>query len=88
MERCTGPLATEVFPLHWSLMGQQPPRVVLGKGSGKASIVAWLQKIGVSANDAQIDQLLLDVKDKSLEKKGLLTEEEFQALAQHVVLHK
>ncbi len=32
ISRCQGPLATEVFPLHWELLGQPGPQVVLGKG--------------------------------------------------------
>ena len=66
-------------------MGQQAPRVVLGKGSGKPSIQHWLDKIGVKATPEQVDQLLLKVKDISLKRKGLLTESEFRNLVAQVV---
>ncbi len=82
--RCTGPLATEVFPLHWELMGQKPPEVVLGKGAGKASIVAWLERLGLEASEEEIDRLIPLVKEEAMAKKRLLTEEEFRALVYRV----
>jgi isopropylmalate/homocitrate/citramalate synthase len=85
LDRCTGPLATEVFPLHWELMGQAPPRVVLGKGSGQASIVFWLEKLGLEASEEEIERLLQLVKEKALEERSLLTEQEFDALARGVL---
>jgi len=88
IERCQGPLATEVFPLHWELIGQAPPTVVLGKGSGKPSILAWLQKTGLSATDAQVDDLLTLVKERAMEKKELLTEADFRQLASQVIQKK
>lgn len=83
--RCVGPLITEVFPLHWELMGQRGPKIVLGKGSGGPSVAIWLEDRGMEATPEQIETLTLLVKEKSLEKKGLLTEEEFQELADGVL---
>jgi isopropylmalate/homocitrate/citramalate synthase len=85
ISRCQGPLATEVFPLHWELLGQPGPQVVLGKGSGKDSILAWLNKIGVRASDQDVDRLLVLVKDKAMEKRDLLNEEEFRDLTRQVL---
>lgn len=83
--RCTGPLVTEVFPLHWELMGQPGPKIVLGKGSGAPSVAIWLEDRGLQATPEQIETLTLLVKEKSLEKKGLLTENEFRELADRVL---
>lgn len=85
LDRCTGPLATEVFPLHWELMGQNPPQVVLGKGSGQASIVSWLKKLGLQASEEEIERLLQLVKETAMEKRGLLGEQEFEDLARRVL---
>jgi isopropylmalate/homocitrate/citramalate synthase len=85
IERCKGSLSTEVFPLHWDLMGQSEPEVVLGKGSGKPSIHAWLRKVGMSASGKEVDRMLSLVKDKAMEKKDLLTEEEFRGIARQVL---
>jgi len=84
LDRCTGPLVTEVFPLHWELMGQNPPQVVLGKGAGKASILFWLERLGLEASEEEIDRLLPLVKEEAMVKKGLLTEGEFRELVKRV----
>ena len=83
--RCQGELITEVFPLHWELMGHPGPQIVLGKGSGTPSIEIWLERLGIQATPEQVESLTLRVKEKSLEKKGLLTEEEFLALVHEVL---
>jgi len=83
--RCQGDLITEVFPLHWNLMGHPGPNIVLGKGSGAPSVAIWLEDRGMAATPGQIEALTLLVKEKSLEKKGLLTEQEFRDLAASVL---
>lgn len=35
----------ELFPFHWSLVGNYEPRVVLGKKSGRDSVKIRLQKL-------------------------------------------
>ncbi|MFB0545675.1 MAG: pyruvate carboxyltransferase [Anaerolineae bacterium] len=83
--RCAGPLITEVFPFHWDLMGHNPPKIVLGKGSGTESIVAWLEEIGVEASAEEVRRLTTLVKEKSMAKRGLLTKAEFEELVRSVV---
>ena len=68
----------EVFPFHWNLVGQVPVEVVLGKNSGLDSIRIWLDKIGVDANDEQMQVVLLKVKERSLQKKALVNVDEFR----------
>jgi len=57
---------------------------VLGKKSGRASISLRLEEMGVTATPEQTMNILLDVKDKSIEKKGLLTDEEFEEIVRSV----
>jgi isopropylmalate/homocitrate/citramalate synthase len=71
--------------MHWELMGQPGPKVVLGKGSGTPSIAIWLEARGREATTEQIEELTLLVKERSLETKGLLTEQEFDDLAARVL---
>lgn len=78
---CGDEHALELFPFLWSLVGQKPVRVVYGKGSGRASIEIGLEKLGVSATDGQKAEIMLRVKEKSIQKKGLLTEAEFADIA-------
>jgi isopropylmalate/homocitrate/citramalate synthase len=75
----------EVFPFHWELVGQKPPEIVLGKNSGVDSIRDWLDRIGVETSELRTQEILLKVKEKSLEKKGLLTEKEFRAIVEAVL---
>lgn len=75
----------EVFPVHWDLVGQRAPRVVLGKNSGLDSIKLHLQRLRVKATDDQVNELLLRVKAASLKKKGLVDDQEFRTMVKAVV---
>jgi isopropylmalate/homocitrate/citramalate synthase len=75
----------EVFPVHWSLVGQRPARVVLGKNSGLDSIKMHLERIRVKATDEQVNELVLRVKAASLKKKGLVDDKEFRKMVKAVV---
>ncbi len=75
----------EVFPIHWNLVGQRAPRVVLGKNSGIDSIKIHLQRLRVKATEEQVGELVLRVKAASLKKKGLVDGEEFGRMIKAVV---
>ncbi len=79
---------TEMFPFLPQVVGQNEPRIVLGKGSGIDSIGIWLDRIGVKASDEEMMEILTQVKAYSLEKKALLTEEEFRKIVDKVVSKK
>lgn len=76
---------TECVPYNPALVGQDPPRIVLGKGSGMDNIIEHLEKLGMEATEAQRTILLERVKAASLAKRGLLTAEEFENLAIDVI---
>lgn len=76
---------TEMFPVLPQVVGQKEPRIVLGKGSGLDSIAIWLDRMGVKASDQEMQEILARVKGYSLEKKGLLTEEEFRKIVERVI---
>ncbi|MEE8433883.1 MAG: pyruvate carboxyltransferase, partial [bacterium] len=75
----------EVFPFHWELVGQVPPEVVLGKNSGIDSIGIWLDRFGLKATNEQAQEILLKVKQKSLQKKNILTDNEFTEITSAVL---
>ncbi len=58
--------------------------IVLGKKSGKASITYFLDEMGVAASDEQVAEMLEQVKALGVQKKGLLTTAEFQAIVLRV----
>jgi methanogen homocitrate synthase len=80
------PLA--MFGTHPALTGRTG-EVVLGKKSGKASITWNLEKMGITDyDDAAVAEMLKRVKDKGIEKRGLLTQEEFAAIVDGVLAAK
>jgi isopropylmalate/homocitrate/citramalate synthase len=63
--------------------------VVLGKKSGKLSITYNLEKLGIAGtSDEAIGEMLKQVKDLGIEKRGLLTDDEFRAIADGVLAVK
>ncbi len=80
------PLA--MFGTHPSLTGRKG-EVVLGKKSGKASITYNLELLGINdANDEAVAEMLKRVKDKGIEKRGLLTQDEFRDIVDGVMAAK
>jgi isopropylmalate/homocitrate/citramalate synthase len=73
--RNVGDDLTESFPYRPELVGQPPPVLVLGKGSGLDSVAAWLDAHDRSATTQQIEAILAEVKGRSLATKGLLDDE-------------
>jgi methanogen homocitrate synthase len=77
------PLA--MFGTHPALTGREG-EVVLGKKSGKASITYNLEKLGVTSFDDQaVNEMLKQVKEKGIAKRGLVTDDEFRQIAESVL---
>ena len=80
------PLA--MFGTHPALTGRSG-EVVLGKKSGKASITYHLEQIGIrDADDGAITEMLRRVKEKGIEKRGLVSPEEFREIVDSVLVAK
>lgn len=80
------PLA--MFGTHPSLTGRKG-EVVLGKKSGKASITYNLELLGITdADDEAVAEMLKRVKDRGIEKRGLLTQNEFRDIVDSVLVAK
>jgi len=77
--------ALEIFPFHWDFVGDNDPAVVLGKHSGGASVENWLDKLGIKADNEQINTILAKVKEKSFQKKDLINENEFRIIVNEVI---
>ncbi len=77
------PLA--MFGTHPALTGRKG-EVVLGKKSGKASITYNLEQMGIEGTDDEaVAEMLRLVKDKGIEKRGLLSPEEFRDIVEGVL---
>jgi len=78
------PLA--MFGTHPALTGRRG-EVVLGKKSGKASITYNLEQMGITdADDDAVSEMLRRVKDKGIEKRGLLSPAEFKEIVEDVLV--
>jgi isopropylmalate/homocitrate/citramalate synthase len=76
---------TEAFPYRPELVGQRPVEIVLGKGSGMDSVAVWLDRSGVSATTPEIEAVLIEVKERSLEQKRVLNGDEFLQIVDAVL---
>jgi isopropylmalate/homocitrate/citramalate synthase len=77
---------TEAFPFRPEYVGQKDPEVVLGKGSGLDSVLIWLDRMGLGpATAGEMDAILSEVKATSLQKKALLTDEDFSRIVGKVL---
>jgi isopropylmalate/homocitrate/citramalate synthase len=82
--RNVGDDLVESFPYRPELVGQPPPKLVLGKGSGLDSVAAGLDRVGLSATPEEMQAILDEVKARSLEAKGLLDDDEFREIVRRV----
>lgn len=75
----------EYIPFRPELAGRPGVEIALGKGSGLANVEEHLERRGLRATPEQANELLTLVKQRAVEKKGLLTEEEFDVLVRRVL---
>jgi len=85
VRRCRDEQPLELGPFVPSLVGQQPIEIVMGKSSGIDSVTEWLEKLKLDASQEQREAIVLKVKEASVQKKGLLSEEEFKNIYDSVV---
>ncbi|HXV97772.1 MAG TPA: pyruvate carboxyltransferase, partial [Anaerolineae bacterium] len=85
LKNCDYQYATELFPYRWEVVGQPPAEIVMGKGSGIDSVKMWLHKLEIETNEDEALAVLGAVKQFGLQHKQLLTEAEFEALANKVL---
>ena len=80
-QNCGADNPTELFPYRWDVVGQPPARIVFGKGSGIDSIKGALKGLGLAFTEDEAMKVLAAVKQFSLERKRLLTPDEFKQIA-------
>jgi isopropylmalate/homocitrate/citramalate synthase len=69
-----------MFPYTWDLVGQEGVKLLLGKKSGRESVVNKLNELGLDATKIDVDKLLLLIKEESLKKKATLSDNDFKML--------
>ena len=76
----------ELSPYLLPLTGHPDFEIVIGKNSGLTTVDMYLDQLGMQAESAEQKMaILMAVKDKSFEKSGLLTVEEFAEVATRVM---
>lgn len=83
--RCRNVEPLEYIPFAPEMVGRPPVDIALGKGSGLANIEEHLERRGRTAGPEQAAEILKRVKERSVEKKGLLTDEEFDEILADVL---
>ncbi len=83
--RCKDVEPCEYIPFKPEMVGRPGIEIVLGKGSGLASIEEHLERRKISATPEQAGEILVRVKAVSVEKKGLLTDAEFDTILSGVL---
>lgn len=85
LKNCDYEYATELFPFRWEVVGQSSAEIVMGKGSGIDSVKMWLHKLEIEASEEEAMGVLMAVKRFGLKHKRLLSEKEFETLAQETL---
>jgi isopropylmalate/homocitrate/citramalate synthase len=83
--RCKSVEPLEYIPFLPELVGRPGVEIALGKGSGVANVEEHLEKRGLQATPEQANEMVARIKQVSIEKKGLLTEAEFDRIADAVL---
>jgi isopropylmalate/homocitrate/citramalate synthase len=76
---------TEAFPYLPGLVGQDGPRLVLGKGSGLDNVAEALERLSLHGTAEQSAEILSRVKQGSLATRSLVDDEEARAIATAVI---
>ncbi|HSB15744.1 MAG TPA: hypothetical protein VLE22_14895 [Bryobacteraceae bacterium] len=83
--RCKDVEPMEYVPFAADLVGRPGIDIALGKGSGLANIEEHLERRGKTATPEQTNDILARVKQTSIQKKGLLTDAEFDGILASVL---
>lgn len=59
--------------------------IVLGKKSGRHAINYKLEEMGIKATDEQVAEILTQVKERSIKKKGPVSDDEFKIIVKRVI---
>lgn len=76
---------TESFPYLPGLVGQQGPNLVVGKGSGIDNVNEALDRLEITASEEDKQVMLVRIKKRSLELKGLLDDADIRRIAEEVI---
>jgi len=62
-----------MYPYTWNLVGQKGVEIILGKKSGRDSIMNELKSLGLILSEEEVDKILEQVKEESVKRKSPIT---------------
>lgn len=78
LEKLNKPL--EMMPFLPEVTGQTKMTVVLGKKSGKDSILFKAEELGMAVDEKDVDGILTTIKEEAIRKKRALNDDEFSSI--------
>jgi isopropylmalate/homocitrate/citramalate synthase len=69
-----------MFPYAWDFVGQEGVELVLGKKSGRDSIMYKLKNLGLDLSTEEVDKILEHVKEESTKRKSPISDEVFKEI--------
>ena len=82
--RCAAEYPLELFPFHWSEVGQPEPRVVYGKGSGLPTLDT-VDGAGPGVPESTRREILMAIKQAAIDRKDLISAEETRTIVKRVL---
>jgi isopropylmalate/homocitrate/citramalate synthase len=68
-----------------NVVGREPMKFVIGKGSGRITVEFFLEKNRRQATTEQMDLILEKIKEEAYITKSLLTEKQFLTIADKIL---
>lgn len=72
------------YPVAPEFVGNDPQQIMMGKKSGVDNVEMWAERLGIELTREEAKEIVSHVKDKGIELKRLLTEDEFKDVVQVV----
>ncbi|MDW8034649.1 MAG: pyruvate carboxyltransferase [Nitrososphaerota archaeon] len=73
-----------MFPYSWDLVGQKGVEIILGKKSGRDSIIKKLNEMKIDPSKVDVDKILERVKEEAIKRKTTITDEIFKQIVEEV----
>jgi methanogen homocitrate synthase len=72
-----------MYPYTWDFVGQKGVEIVLGKKSGRDSIMYKLENLGLQLSSEEVDKVLERVKEEPTKRKSPISDEVFKEIVQN-----
>ena len=74
-----------MYPYSWELIGQKGVELVLGKKSGRDSVISRLKNIGIDPSTVDVDKVLEHVKEESIKRKSPISDDVLKKIVNEIL---